>query len=130
MTALIDADKPINWLPDANPSKSSLIRGINDWVTREIGETSTPITLDGLDKLEYDPLLLLALAMGYEPNAKMREYLTKYRHKVSTLTPPPTPDVTAFHLPDDPNLNQAGTTLDREMDLMEAREFPADNRHQ
>lgn len=127
---LVEADKPINWLPDANPSKSSLIRGINEWVTREISDGTTPVAIDGLDKLEYDPLLLLALAMGYEPNAKMRDYLAKYRKKVSALIPPPTPDVTAFHLPDDPNLNQAGTTLDREMDLMEATLVPADNRHQ
>lgn len=128
MSNPIDADKPINWLPDANPSKSSLVRGINEWCTQEFG---SPITIEGLDRLEYDALLLLGVAMGYEPNEKMRAYLTRYRKTVhaTVIHDKPvsaSPAPTAFHLPD----NQADTTLDQEMDLMEAREFPADNRHQ
>jgi hypothetical protein len=113
MTNAVDADKPINWLPDANPSKSSLIRGITEWCSREIG---TPLaTIEGLDRLEYDSLLLLALGMGYEPNEHMRGYLAKYRNKIAAMVPPPTPAPVAFDPP---------STLDREMDLMEASTFP------
>lgn len=103
----------VNWLPEASPSKASLIAGINASVADALGDPQIgmlvpkeAMSVESLDTLSYESLVLIALTIGYQPTDKMAEYIRKYVKKTigggRKAEFPESPTTTAMPVKDKP----------------------------